>query len=172
MAFDIRQVDLRKLNSLTKYPSIPTYHTMGPKNGVLLDEFIRFEEPVLATEKVDGTNARMVFVPGGIFLLGSREEFLYGRGDLIGNPSMGIVEALRPLAERLCDTVRPDAVVVYFGELYGGKITAGSKQYTTTQRVGFRLFDAIVMTDFEAQMEQAPEAISTWREGGGQAFVD
>jgi hypothetical protein len=173
MVFDVRQVDLRKLNSLTKYPSIPTYHTMGPRNGILLDEFLQFEETVLATEKVDGTNARIVFTPGRTFLLGSREEFLYARGDLIGNPSMGVVDALRPLGERLCDTVaQPDAVVVYFGELYGGKITANSKQYTTTQRVGFRLFDVIVMTDFEAQLDQPAESISTWREGGGQAFVD
>ena len=173
MTLDVRQVDLRKLNSLTKYPSIPTYHTMGPKNGILLDEFILFSEPVLATEKVDGTNARIVFLPGQTFLLGSREEFVYARGDLIGNPSMGIVEALRPLAERLCDAVsRPDAIVVYFGELYGGKITAGSKQYTTAQRVGFRLFDAIVMQDFAAHLGESAEAISNWREAGNQPFVD
>ena len=34
MAFDIRRVDLGKLNSLTKYPSILTYHALGEK-GIL-----------------------------------------------------------------------------------------------------------------------------------------
>jgi hypothetical protein len=29
MAFDIRQIDLGKLNSMTKYPSILTYHALG-----------------------------------------------------------------------------------------------------------------------------------------------
>ncbi len=34
MAFDIRRIELDKLNSLTKYPSILTYHKLGDK-GVL-----------------------------------------------------------------------------------------------------------------------------------------
>ena len=36
MTFDIRQIDLGKLNSMTKYPSILTYHALGDK-GVLQD---------------------------------------------------------------------------------------------------------------------------------------
>ena len=35
--FDVRAVDLRLLNSLTKYPSIPTYHTLDPRDGGLTD---------------------------------------------------------------------------------------------------------------------------------------
>ncbi len=46
------------LNSLTKYPSIPTYHTLDPKNGGLLDGTVPFTGPVLATEKVDGCLTR------------------------------------------------------------------------------------------------------------------
>jgi len=34
---NIRSVNLRKLNSLTKYPSIPTYHKLGEK-GILTEE--------------------------------------------------------------------------------------------------------------------------------------
>ena len=41
--FDIRAVDLDKLNSLTKYPSIPTYHKIGDK-GILQEENIHFGE--------------------------------------------------------------------------------------------------------------------------------
>jgi hypothetical protein len=35
--FDLRTTNLRALNSLTKYPSIPTYHELDPCNGSLLD---------------------------------------------------------------------------------------------------------------------------------------
>ncbi len=38
MQFDLRETDLAKLNSLTKYPSIPTYHALDPKNGSLLEQ--------------------------------------------------------------------------------------------------------------------------------------
>jgi hypothetical protein len=31
--FSVRTADLRALNSLTKYPSIPTYHALDPRNG-------------------------------------------------------------------------------------------------------------------------------------------
>ncbi|WP_197700743.1 hypothetical protein [Micromonospora purpureochromogenes] len=29
-SFDIRSADLRAVNSMTKYPSIPTYHALDP----------------------------------------------------------------------------------------------------------------------------------------------
>ena len=56
MTFDIRQIDLGKLNSTTKYPSILTYHALGEK-GVLQEVVqIAFEGRIIGTEKVD-TNA-------------------------------------------------------------------------------------------------------------------
>ena len=98
---------------------------------------------MLGTEKVDGTNARIVSLPDGGFLLGSREELLYAKGDLIGNPAQGIVAALREVAEALAP-VDGDVVRVHFLEVYGGKVTAASKQYTGAKLVGFRLFDVAV----------------------------
>ncbi len=61
MTFEIRQVDLGKLNSMTKYPSILTYHALGDKG--LLQETVQipFEGRVIGTEKVDGTNTRLIF---------------------------------------------------------------------------------------------------------------
>lgn len=82
MAFDVRAVDLGGLNSLTKYPSIPTYHSLDPSNGNLLDDRVGFTAPVIGTEKIDGTNARIISLPDGSYLLGSREELLYAKGDL------------------------------------------------------------------------------------------
>ncbi len=69
------------LNSATKYPSIPTYHALDPKNGNLLEEPVSFgHEQVLLTEKVDGTNVRLIFIHGHWFV-GSREELLTHGGE-------------------------------------------------------------------------------------------
>ncbi|MCU1617221.1 MAG: hypothetical protein JWO98_4761, partial [Frankiales bacterium] len=59
----LRPVDLAALNSATKYPSIPTYHELDPKNGGLLEIPTAFEGDVVLTEKVDGTNGRIVLLP-------------------------------------------------------------------------------------------------------------
>jgi hypothetical protein len=113
MTFDIRRTDLDKLNSLTKYPSILTYHTLGDK-GALQDAVqVPFAGGVLGAEKVDGTNARLIFGPDGSAIVGSREDLLWERRDLIGNPAMGIVAAGRDVVqgvyERAC---RPDRIAV------------------------------------------------------------
>jgi RNA ligase len=171
MAFDVRSTDLSKLNSLTKYPSIPTYHTLDPRNGALGEEALPFAGMVLGTEKIDGTNARVICLPDGSYLLGSREELLYARGDLIGNPAQGIVEALKAQAERLCATVDL-AVVVYYFEVYGGKVSSASKQYTGEQRVGYRLFDVARLPDYETHLARSQPEIAAWREAGGQPFAD
>lgn len=170
--FDLRRADLARINTLTKYPSIPTYHALDPKNGLLLDATVDLSGPVVATEKVDGTNARMVGFPDGSYLLGSREELLYARGDLIGNPALGIVETLRPLADRLSWPLQPDAIVVCWFEVYGGKVTGASKQYTGSQQLGLRMFDAAVISEYAALLARPGEELSRWREAGGQPFLD
>lgn len=56
----LRTLDLGVLNSATKYPPIPTCHRLDPSNGMLLPEPVEFAGQVIATEKVDGTNGRIV----------------------------------------------------------------------------------------------------------------
>ena len=187
--------DLAALNSATKYPSIPTYHTLDPKNGGLLETAVGFGGgEVILTEKVDGTNGRIVVLPDGDYVIGSREELLYARGDRVGNPALGIVDALKPLAERLAEGLpgrQPEGyaggdghgerpgdgsadgiggarIRVYFLEVYGHKIGGAAKQYTAQGRVGHRLFDLAVLTPEVLDQDQA--RISAWREGGGQQF--
>ncbi len=169
---NLRNVDLTKLNSITKYPSIPTYHPMGER-GLLGEVPMTFEGPVFAAEKIDGTNARIVLIGGTRdYLLGSREELLHSRGDLIHNPAMGIVDAVRPLADRLADTVRfDDGVRIFYVEVFGGNVGGNAKQYTGEKRVSFRLFDIVDVPDAETRLESAPEAIASWREGGDQSFA-
>jgi hypothetical protein len=169
-AFNVRTADLRAINSMTKYPSIPTYHALDPRNGGLLDETVPFSGDVIGTEKIDGTNARIIQLPDGSYLLGSREELLYGQGDLVGNPALGIVDALRPVA----DTLAPvdDRIVVHYLEVYGGKITAASKQYTgRAGSIGHRLFDIAVIDDYTELLEWDAKRIAGWRDSGGQRFL-
>ncbi|MVU76935.1 hypothetical protein GPX89_06710 [Nocardia sp. ET3-3] len=168
MNFDVRAANLEAINSATKYPSIQTYHQLGEK-GSLTETVTAFTGPVIGTEKIDGTNARIVLLPDGSWLLGSREELLHARGDLIANPALGIVAALRELAESL--SAVEDRVRVYFLELYGGKVTAASTQYTGERSVGYRLFDVLELRDVEAILDQPVARISAWRESGGQYFL-
>lgn len=169
MTFSLRDCELNKLNSLTKYPSIPTYHTLGEK-GSLLADTIGFAGDIILTEKVDGTNSRIILLPDGNFVLGSREELLFAKGDLIGNPAMGIADALKDLADSL--PCAPAQIQVLYLELYGGKITAASKQYTSEQSISWRLFDIAIIENIAPLFSQSLAEISAWRERGGQSFLN
>lgn len=164
---DLRTLDLSVLNSATKYPSIPTYHTLDSRNGGLLEEATAFTGDVVMTEKLDGTNARIVSFPSGDYVMGSREELLYARGDLIGNPALGIVDALRVLADRI--TPPPSGIAVHYLEVYGGKVTAASREYTGNRAVGYRMFDSAAVPAEVLSLRRSE--VSAWREGGGQDFL-
>jgi hypothetical protein len=171
--FDRRRISLKSLNSLTKYPSIATYHQLDPRNGGLTETATAFPGQVVVSEKVDGTNSRVVLLPDGGYLLGSREELLYADGDLIGNPALGIVDSLRPVADELRASAGAgaDAVRVFYLELYGGKIGSQAKNYSTSGAVGWRLFDIAVVDDLAERLSWSPERISGWRDSGGQSFA-
>ncbi len=170
MAFNVRAANLRAINSLTKYPSIPTYHALDPSNGSLLDETVTFDGPVFLTEKIDGTNGRIISLPDGTYLIGSREELLYAQGDLIENPALGIVSTLSPIADRM-PAPNGDRIVVRYLEVYGGKASAASKHYSRTKQVGARLFDMVVIDDYAPQLDWPSERIAAWRDNGGQRFL-
>lgn len=178
MTYNPSAEELAALNSMTKYPSIPTYHELDPKNGSLLEKRVEFTDDVIGTEKVDGTNARVIFLPyEDPYIIGSREQLLYGEGDLIANPSQGIVEELRPVADEI-SLVQPlgfgSSIVVLHLEVYGGKVGANAKQYSTQGTAGFRLFDVSIIDSSTYQMlaSKPLKDISEWREGGGQQWLD
>jgi len=160
---------LSAINSATKYPSILTYHAMGQK-GRLTDELTATfdnHELLYGTEKIDGTNGRIVQLPGRDWYIGSREELLTARGDRVHNPTLGIVDALKEIAQRLPD-LEPSALKarVWFFEVFGGKITGASKEYTSTGKVDVRLFDVALVPLHVLSWE--PEKIASWRDAGGQ----
>lgn len=169
-------IDLKKLNSATKYPSILTYHEMGSGgrlNPKIQVPFVQGQE-IYVTEKVDGTNARIVMLPDSApiihhgprhWVIGSREELLAAQNDLVYQETYGIVDALRPIAEVL--PCHAEDINVYFFEVFGGDLPA-SKQYTDSKSISLRLFDQarVPMSILDMPIEK----IAAWRDHGGQEF--
>lgn len=170
-------VDLGVLNSATKYPSILTYHALDSNNGRLIDGKLNHlwpkTEPIIVTEKVDGTNGRIVVLPDGSYLIGSREEFFYASGDRIQRSDLGIVPFLKPIAEAIA-TDGDDHIRTYYLEVFGGggkhRVGQNARQYTGTGEYGARLFD-ITSIDPEV-LAWDRVTVSAWRERGGQNFFD
>jgi hypothetical protein len=173
-----RNIDLSKLDSMTKYPSIETYHPINPVDGMLHDQScFQFTGTVVATEKIDGCNARIIMLPDGSWILGSRGELLYGENDLIINPAHNIVATLSPFARHVSENWQApvEALTVFYGEVYGKPSNAGAwGNYTADKNItGFRLFDVMqIEHDMFEQLHNMPkEAIALWRErSGGQGF--
>lgn len=177
---------LRKLNSITKYPSILTYHNLGPKGSLVdsLVEDLAFEnKTIFITEKIDGTNSRIVFITdeyGAVedYIIGSREELLFACGDRIINPALGVVNNLKPVADAvklLSDgniPLRPNTMYCLYGETYGGNIN-GAKQYSGHGSYGIRFFDMWMtpLDHVEDLLQMNIDQISRWREHSGQPFV-
>lgn len=168
---------LRKLNSATQYPSIVTYHKFGER-GRLTDEIqVRFEpdEAVFGTEKIDGTNARIILPPEGRtlpgetdYLIGSRTELLTAQGDIVYNEALGIVDAVRGAADTLRKYGPYPKWTVVFGEVYGGQVGSKARDYSSTNATEFRVFD--VMT-FDADVLDWPiERIAQWRDNNQQTW--
>lgn len=182
---DVRDRDfLGRLNSATKYPETPTYHFMDKKSGLLQeDQYIDFGgQRVQVTEKIDGTNGRIIFLPassGQDWVIGSREDLLSCSEDHMINPTLGIVDVLKPLADEIHNVhmdlrFEMSAVRVYFFEVYGGNVGQNAKQYTTDRSLfGARLFDVIEFSPelFAETMSYERESIAGWRDRGGQPFL-
>lgn len=178
-------MDLKKLNSLTKYPSILTYHSLGEKGRLtekLSEEngFIHEADSAYVYEKVDGENARIILfrnINNEIdYLIGSREELLYAKGDRIGNPYGNIAEFLKPIVEKVQGDIfsKQDwALTVIYQESYGGK-TKAAKNYTENKTQGYRVFDVFSLNanDLEHLLSLPQEKIAEWRDHGNQPFYN
>jgi len=155
----IKKYGKEKINTLTKYPSILTLHKLGEK-GRLLDELTTpiLDEEMYATEKIDGTNARIICY-GSEFLIGAREFILHHSDDLYFDNAQEIVNGIYTLNVNIPTT---DVLTVIYGEFYGGKTSANSKQYGKETN-GFRVFDIVVYNDLSI-LEKDLAEISKWRE--------
>lgn len=137
---------LKHLNSLTKFPSIfqPWAAVQQDKRPCYVGDIIsnKFSQSVFrVTEKVDGTNARLIVTDDGWFI-GAREELLAYSYDLLVHEQNFIVETLRPIAEVVAHGIaeglrnEPFGAVVLYGEVFGDGI---QKRYRGQPR-GFRVF--------------------------------
>lgn len=175
----ISREELGCLNSATKYPAILTYHEMGER-GCLNETRTEVFEPgeeLVVTEKVDGTNSRIISSPYGDYIIGSREDLLTYRGDLLFNTAQGIVEAARHTAVYLhgnWTAEHDDCLWVFYGEVYGGNVGNSAKQYTSQRATGYRLFDVALfpIKELPELLAQGRKKISSWRQHGGQTFLD
>lgn len=171
----ISNYGLARLNSATKYPSIETVHALGERGVPIENEKNPFgsldpNTDVFVTEKVDGTNTRVLCFPDGSYMIGSREEFLYASGDILHVPTMGIVEGIRNHAYRWPECMRnwfwtdfDDEIVVLYGEFYGNKIGRAASNYAK-ERNGFRVFD--VATVDSCWLQKDVETLASMRENG------
>lgn len=169
-----------KLNTMTKYPSILTYHKMDGK-GVLTEELSEnkvFDEndKVYITEKIDGTNIRIICSSNNDYIIGTRNEFLYAKGDRIINHKREIVDSILSSVylPAITDFTLGRPVCIIYGEVYGGRITAKSKEYTIDKSLGFRVFDVARYTldEMEEILTQSIKQILSWREHGNHNFLD
>ncbi|MFI6317328.1 RNA ligase family protein [Nonomuraea sp. NPDC050556] len=169
---DLYNGGLRALDSATKYPSIPTYHSLDTsrRKAPLLDENpIAFHGAVWGHEKVDGTNGRIVVLPRNSgWLIGSRDELLTAVGDLVVRDTLSIVVTLSGIAERLANS-RPDEIVTAYLEVYGQQGEAAT-QYGDRSASGARLFDVSIVP--AALLDRDVEAVARWRDYGGQQWLN
>lgn len=138
---------IKWVHHLTKYPSIENYHSAGK----LSCEFNQGEY-VFITEKIDGTNVRLInLVRNGSvcdFFIGSRQEILYAQGDRNWISTLNIVDDiteknyLQALKQVKVDQSAGEYLRVIYGELYGGSIGKFARQYSTDEsKTEFRVFD-------------------------------
>ena len=154
---------------MTKYPSILTYHVMGEK-GKLQDKVqVVFNGNAIKREKIDGVNSRVIMFPNGFYIIGSREELLYAKGDLIENPTLGIVKTLKPAVEKI---IRSTVPIIYYFEVFGGNASKNSKQYTSKKIFSYRLFDIARITNYSELLKMSVEQIAHWRDNDGQVFYN
>lgn len=175
-------MDIQKLNSSTKYPSILSYHQHGQKG--LLTENLNCIPPttgvqtsLCCTEKLNGSNARIIlFLDKGQwrYVIGSRETLLYSNGDFLLREEYSIVKTLLTTAERLQQqrvyAFDENAVTTFYFEVFGDSSQPESKNYTGSHCPSFRLFDVSVVD--RAVLEKSVEELAAWRERGGQQFLD
>lgn len=176
-----RVVSLDKINSMTKYPSIPTYHPIDPQTGLLVDSApVEFpdSEPIYVTEKVDGTNGRLISFFGEDYFIGSREQILYALFDYIKNPELGIVpELINEISGRFnySSTIWNDAIYVFYYEVFGSPSGNKWKNYFSEKgKTRSRQFDVARIEESTAEdlaYNYSLEQISTWRRQGGLEFL-
>jgi hypothetical protein len=173
---------LAKLDTATKYPSIETYHKLGER-GRLLDELNHQwpdDEIVHVSEKIDGMNGRLIFLPGrnAPWIAGTRDQLVAASSDVIWDNAQGVAGALlgpnAPKPWMLPNYILEDSYVfVTYFEVYGHKSTPHWNEYSPDGREPMiRLFDAQFFQQDWLQNFKSVEDVARSRDSdGGIWFV-
>lgn len=174
-------ITTKKGNSITKYPSILTYHVMGDRgclHPVLseMEYFPKTDDDLYVSEKIDGENTRIIILNDD-YILGKREDWLYAKGDrAIPTKMQPIISYLRKIAEKIIESgvLEKDTLYCIYGELHGYKIQKAWKHYTKTETYGFRVFDVWTqdIESFSSWFTNLDEnSASRWRENNQQPWL-
>ena len=173
---------LDKINSLTEYPSILTYHKLGDK-GMLMDELYeenKFDKDSLleVTEKVDGTNMRLIMTNDD-YLVATRSNIVYAKYDRICTESAvkPVIDACQYLIDSFRNDTMSDVMLVVYGEVYGYNICNGSKVYCVKNNISsrkFRVFDvrAFPCTEIESILDKDIQEISRFKSTSNKYWYD
>jgi len=164
--------DFNILNHITKYPSIKTYHKI--RNGRLEEQLTDNERfynsaDIYITEKIDGSNFRIIIDDSGDYIIGNRNTFLYAKGDRIKSNEYSVIlnniNLYTNFASDMFKYNPPAKFFIIYGELFGGK---GNKIYSKTQQTDFRVFDIQRITSLEWNHLSSSltniNAVINWRE--------
>lgn len=132
-----------------EYPKIETLYERENATHFVVDGKLRLPEFGLAsrwlvTEKIDGTNVRIILAQGGEANLSPSPSVVYrGRTDAAQMPP-ALLDMLRERfpAEKVLAAFDPGTDAVIYGEGYGPKIQKGGGNYRSDP--GFRVFDVVV----------------------------
>jgi RNA ligase-like protein len=173
---------LAKLDTATKYPSIETYHKLGER-GRLLEERNHDwpeHEPVYVTEKIDGVNGRLIFLPGrnAPWIAGTRDQLVAASSDVVWNKDQGVAEALlgpnAPKPWTLSTYLDDGYVFVMYFEVYGHKPTPHWNEYSPDGKEPLiRLFDAqFFQQDWLGYFKSVEDVARSRDSDGGIWFVE
>ena len=145
-----------------EYPKIETLYERDKETFKVDPDRVRLPEVELitrwlVTEKIDGTNIRIVIRPGGVSvgmvaagdIIPTEVEFR-GRTDKAQMPPFLLARLEEMITPERCDAAFDDpniAEVILYGEGYGARIQKGGGNYR--EGVSFRLFDVAVDTHGE-----------------------
>ena len=161
----------KRVSTLTKYPSILTYHNfsdtgIGLAPSLVENKLFPAEEDCFVTEKIDGANSRII-VFNHDYIIGSRDLFLYAKGDRYGDPALNIVNTIKNCADKMVEILeqQDEFLYVIYGETYGGSINS-SKNYTIDKTYSYCMFDiaALPLTTAETILNYGIESLLSWRE--------
>ena len=161
-----------RLESVTRWPSIPNLHTFHWKTGEVEPNIhLRKGVQYTVSEKIDGTNIRIGILSDRTWFLGTRNRIIAMSECGITDDANGAISWFKKVAPLQIIpglqnfSLRSNlAAIVIYGELYGGNIQRGRKIYGGDD-VDFRIFAMKSFPGLNRLMVLPPENTASLREG-------